>query len=579
GATIQANTFTIALPGQLNSNAGTGLGVGYDVVFDFNQDGLLNGTDLIDGLSDESGLYAVHDVTLDGPLAVTEIFHDVGTVFGIPAGRTNEDIYYPTSIASLGQLPLIVISHGNGHQYIWYDHLGFFLASYGYIVMSHENNTGPGIETASTTTLGHTDAIIDQQATIGGGVLDGHIDSSRIVWIGHSRGGEGITRAYDRIFDGTYVPTHYGLGDLVLLSSMLPTDFLKTDFANPHDANYHLWTASGDLDVNGGPSCDLCQTFHLHDRATDFRHSTVVQGTGHAWFHDGGGFAWFTGPCPIGEASVHLIQKGLFLPLVKHYVEGNIPSHDFFWRQWESFRPIGAPAPGFCPESGGPAVVVNNTYHNGASVGNVVIDDYQSEFSTGVASSGGSVTFDVTNLTEDRLDDNDSSFAWTPTDPMNGMTHASSQGSDDTRGVVFDWNGTSNFYQVSIVPSQADFTQYKYLSFRACQGTRHPNTVAVLGDLTFEVVLVDSGGSASPINIGSYGGGIEETYQRTGFGVGVGWHNEMETIRIRTSDFGRHNALDLTDIVAVRFEFGSDHGATEGRLGLDDIELTSDSMP
>ena len=42
------------------------------------------------------------------------------------------------------------MSHGNGHNYQWYDHIGRHLASYGYVVMSHENNTGPGSDAAST---------------------------------------------------------------------------------------------------------------------------------------------------------------------------------------------------------------------------------------------------------------------------------------------------------------------------------------------------------------------------------------------------------------------------------------------
>ena len=70
-------------------------------------------------------------------------------------------------------------------------HIGYHMASYGYIVMSHQNYTMPGIETCSLTTLGHTDAIIDKQGSIGGGVLNGHIDTHHIVWIGHSRGAEG----------------------------------------------------------------------------------------------------------------------------------------------------------------------------------------------------------------------------------------------------------------------------------------------------------------------------------------------------------------------------------------------------
>ena len=50
---------------------------------------------------------------------------------------------------------------------------------------------------------------------------------------------------------------------------MLPVDF-NPSLANPHEANYHLWTASGDADVDGSAGCDLCQTFHLHDRATRY---------------------------------------------------------------------------------------------------------------------------------------------------------------------------------------------------------------------------------------------------------------------------------------------------------------------
>jgi len=223
----------------------------------------------------------VHDTTQAGPLAVTEVTYSGGSWLG-------QDTYYPTDISSMGLLPLVVISHGNGHNYQWYDHIGHHLASYGYIVMAHENRTGPGIETASTTTLTNTDYILGNQGTIDGGALDGHIDSHAITWIGHSRGGEGITRAYDRLFDETYTPANFTINDIVLLSSMLPTDFLRTSSSNPHGVNYHLWTAAGDADVSGSAGSDVAQTFHLHDRATRYRQSTVVQGTGHGWFHDGG---------------------------------------------------------------------------------------------------------------------------------------------------------------------------------------------------------------------------------------------------------------------------------------------------
>ncbi len=584
GTTIQENTFLVADPFDLDADAGLGLGVGYDVVLDCDRDGELTFGDYIDGLGNEAGLYAVHDTSAPGPLSVVEIpTYNVGEVFGIPTGFTLEDIYYPSNIEDFDEVPMVVISHGNGHNYQWYDHLGNHFGSYGYIVMSHQNATGAGIDACSLTTCGHTDAFISQLSSIGGGILDGHVDTSRIVWIGHSRGAEGVAMAYDRIaVSHTYSPTFYSVDSIILVSSMLPTDFygagLTTGISNPRDANYHLWTASGDADVRGVPWSDVAQTFHLHDRATRFRHSTVVQGTGHAWFHDGGGPSVQTGPCPIGEENTHLIQQGMFLPLIKYYAEGNIPATDFFWRQYEHFRPIGVGTGGFCSASQGDAIVVNNTYRNGADGSRFVIDDYQSESSSAVSSSGGAVTFTVTNLNEGRLDDANATFTWTSADPMNGMTYGAAR--DDTRGVVFDWNGTDRYYEWEIVPEGRDFTGYNYLTFRACQGTRHPYTIAELGDVTFNVTLRDAFGTTASINIGAYGGGIEEPYQRSGAGDGVGWGNEFETIRIRLTDFLTNGTgLDLTNIEALRLDVGPSFGSNEARLGVDEVALTKDNPP
>ena len=136
--------------------------------------------------------------------------------------------------------------------------------------------------------------------------------------------------------------------------------------------------------------------------------------------------------------------------------------------------------------------------------------------------------------------------------------------------------GANRFLEFAVVPAARDMTQYDYLSFRACQATRHPRTTAVLGDTTFNVSLRDGTGTTSTINIGAFGGGIEEPYQRTSCGVGAGWANEFETIRIRLTGY-LHNGsgLDLTDVRAIRFDFGQASGTNQGRLGLDDLELTA----
>ena len=87
---------------------------------------------------------------------------------------------------------------------------------------------------------------------------------------------------------------------------------------------------------------------------------------------------------------------------------------------------------------------------------------------------------------------------------------------------------------------------------------------------------MDQDGATSTIDVGVYGGGVEEPYQRTGSGAGVGWSNEFETIRIRLQDFlAEGSPLDLTRVVAVRFEFGAPFASVEGRMGLDDLEIVA----
>ncbi len=556
GGNVQTNTFVIDA-GTLNGTAGNRVGIGYDLVVDLDRDGVLDASDLIDGLPQGAGFYVVRDTQAVGPYATMEALYSGGSWLG-------QDTYWPANIASLGKLPLLVVSHGNGHNYQWYDHIGEHMASYGYVVMSHQNNTMPGIETASTTTLTNTDYLLGNLSTILGGVLDGHVDGDEILWMGHSRGGEGVTRAYDRLFDGTYVPTNYSIEDIQLVSSIAPTDFQGTNGANPHGVDYHLWTGSADADVDGSPGCDICQTYHLLERAVGRRASITLQGAGHGAFHDGGGSTVASGPCQILRPTTHSIMKGYLLPLARYFVDDDPASRDFLWRQWEEFHPIGAPI-------SDPCAIVNLELRESPGSFDLVVHDWESG-GGGESSSGGAVTWTVTNLVEGSFNDANQTFTWEPSDPMNGMTRA--RAADSTHGAAFDWQGPA-YLELEILPCERDLTDNGWLSFRACQGTRHPDTTAVLEDLTFSVTLRDTHGTTSTISIAAYGGGIEEPYQRAGAGIGAGWGNEFETVAIRLTDFlANGSGLDPTSVEAIRFEFGLPGDSPVGRLGLDDVELS-----
>jgi hypothetical protein len=599
GGTIQAQTFLISGGSSLNGTSGTRVGIGYDVVLDCNQNAVLDSGDFIDGLSLEAGMYVVRNTAAAGPYSVAELNYDIPNWadpppvgWGGTAGYQNENIFYPSNLTSDILLPLIVVSRGNGHDHNWYDHIGNHMGSYGYVVMSHNNETEPGVESAATTTLLHTDAFIAELPNIAGGVLNGSVDTNQIVWIGHSRGGEGVTIAYDRLFDGGYKPVNYSSNSIRLISSIAPVDFLGGT-SNPgtaHGVAYHLWTGVADDDVMGCACCNLCQTFHLHDRAEQYRQSISLYGVGHGYFHnDPTQYHWASGPCLLGWPKTHAIMRGYLLPLVKRYLEKDIPSKDFLTRQWENFKPIGAPAESPClpPMGTGVDVVVDLMYRDGPVAGNFMIDDFQTQPSLGTSSSGGSVSFvNTTELAEGNADDNDLDFTWTTSDLMNAVILAGD--GDDSKALAFSWNGPASVTW-KVIDAQVNFTDNVYLSFRAAQASRHAFTISALGDLTFHAELIDSSGDTSRINIGAYGGGLEDPYQRDtclfcffcgasdSCGDGTGWSADFETIRIRLTDFlNNGSGLNLSKIVAVRFSFGSSDASPQGRIIVDELEVTRD---
>lgn len=548
GTSIQSNIVDAWLSGLTTSNAE--VGTGYDVVYDFGSDGTLDPGDLIDGLQyGEAGFYIMKNLNISGPLATSSATYSGGSFLG-------QKTYYPTTIGSLGELPLVIISHGNGHNYVWYDYLGNHLASHGFVVMSHQNNTGPGISTAATTTLTNTEYLLGNLGSILGGVLDGHIDTDNIAWVGHSRGGEGVVVAYDRIVDGVYNPVNFDEENIKLVSSIAPTVFLSVGAADPHDTAYHLIAGAADGDVNGGANCELCQFFRIHQAGDGNTLATYLQGVGHNEFNCCG-FGDATGPSLIGRPAAQVVAKSYYLAIMEYFLKGNIAGKDYLVRNFDGFKPWGIAS----------NVVVANQWKDPANT-SFVIDDFQSSTATNLASSGASVNSTVNNLQEGILNDATTSFAWTPSDPFNGMTQASN-GLDTSRGNIFDYNtGQQLFIEYVIPAGDRDFSGDQFVTLRAAQGSRHPNTVGVLD---FSVTLIDGLGNSSSINFGSYGT-ITRTYLRS-----AGWANEFNIVRLRLTDFMNDGTgIDLSDIERVRLDFGSDSGSARGRVGIDDLQLSDD---
>lgn len=525
----------------------------YDIAVDFGDDGRLDPGDLVDGPGEDFGIAQVGDLSMTGPHAVQQIDIDGGSWLG-------ERIYWPEDLATLGPRPLVVISHGNGHRHTWYDYLGEHLASWGYVVMAHENNTGPGISTASKTTLTNTDYLLANQDTIADGALAGLIDGSRIAWIGHSRGGEGVVRAYDRIVDGDYTPTEFTAEDVRVVASIAPTVFNEVTDSDPHDVPYFLLAGTADGDVNGGVDCDECDFYRIWEAASGTKASAYVHGAGHNDFNCCG-FDDATGPDLIGRDEAQVLAKGYLLAMASVWLDDDASLVDVFRREYAGFTPSGV----------GAGVLVANTFRDAEALAYPVFDDFQLEADPLVASSGAIVHSDLAELSEDKLEDHDSEFTWNASDPMNGMTHATTY-IDRAAGTTFSWVDSGS-WSLAVVPGQADTTGYTTLSLSYAQLSRHPNTVALAGDLAFGVTLVDTDGVEAHVDFGDQGS-APEPYQRRDDGIGAGWADEFVTIRIPLADFTVGSMIDLSHLATVRLELGGAHGTSPGAIGLDNVELS-----
>ncbi len=527
----------------------------WDVVVDVDGNGQLDPGDLIDGF-DAPGLHVGGDLAQPGPY--TPIEFGFSESFWITSR-----VYAPSEpdLATLDPLPLIVISHGNGHDYTWYDYLGNHLASWGYVVMSHRNDTQPGPLTAAATTWQNTEAFLSNLSTLGNGMLDGQVDSSQIVWIGHSRGGEGVVIAYNWVDSGQVTPTTFSASDIVLVSSIAPTLF-EPGVAQPHGVPYHNLSGASDGDVTGGPDCDLCMYFRIFQAGNGPHWATYVHGATHndfncCGFNDG---AFVNGP-KIGRPAAQQLAKSYYMALFEAHLRGNDVFFDYLHRAPERFRPFETD-------------VVLASFSRPAQADRIVIDDFQSNPDAATSSSGGTVSSDLPVLIEGALDDGNSQLSWNNGDPMNGMTWSHND-PDPERGIVFEWSADDDggFLAFDLPASMTDWSGHAALQFRACQGTRHPLTIETPGLASMSVQLVDGAGATATIDHGTYGG-LPQPYARTGLGNGTGWVNEFQTIRMPLPGFSLvEPALDLTDIQQVRFLVGASYGSPTGRIGFDDLEL------
>lgn len=524
---------------------------GWDVVLDFGDDGRVDPGDVVVGLDSSGAFHVAGDLTAPGPYAVEQRFVRGPRLF------LDQQLFWPTDAPAGERLPLVVVSHGNGHDLTWYDHIGTHLASWGFVVTSHRNNTEPGIEAASVTTYENTEHLLANLDTIADGALVDLVDPDRIGWIGHSRGGEGIVRAWRKVASGEFTPTTYGTEDVRALLSLAPTVFQGVGRSGPEDVPYVVVVGGADGDVTGGPDCDLCQSMRIAGAARGQARILNVQGASHNVFHNGvGSFDDGIGPDQVGRRLVHPLLNGLLLAWAGEHLLGRT-AYAEVWAQ------LAGPVPplGFPPE----------VIRTGATRGgydereSTFVDHFQDAPEPETASSGAAVACDGVAAEELRLDDANVTFSWNGTDLANGMTVAARDGFAAGLVVTWDAPGTCTW----TLPSPVDVRDAFAFDVSAARLTRHPSLAAGPAGLGFAVELVDADGTVARVPTAE-AGLLPTPYLRGGAGIGRGWGNEWHTLRLPLAAFRGLAPVDLGRITAVRLVFGEDD-ATSGAIGIDDL--------
>lgn len=496
----------------------------------------------------------------EGPSSFHKLNYDGGRL-------KKQLIYYPKDIAQGKPRPLVVISHGNGHRYTYYQYLQAYLADKGYVVMSHFNNTSPGIRTAAESTIENTDEFFAKLSSMDNGVLVGHVDPKRIAWIGHSRGGEGVVFAYQQLVQGQVHPKNFGADSIQFISSIAPTTFLSAEAANPGEVNYHMFVGGADGDVNGGPR-RVVMSMPIYERGKGEKILTYVQGAGHNVFNDRSHNEG-KGPRRLSRTKVHGLSRAVYGSLLDIYLRGEVGLKKYFRSNWARLRPQEVPSD----------IMISNEFKLAEASGKYwTLDDFQGRPEITEASSGASVTANLISPYEGVLQDGDSTFTFHSADPMNGMTRYIN-GFDRPRGLVFEWepqlesSPESKYALTYDLPQPQDMQPFQALSFRVAQITRHPLTDRLNGPMSFSVRLMDKGGELSWLNTKAYGD-VNPPYNRRG-----GWANEFCVFQMPLGDFAAENpALDLSQIVQVEFLFGESFGSAQGRMAIDDIQFVSHSQ-
>jgi dienelactone hydrolase len=534
----------------------------------------------------------VPDLTELGQLKVQSFLYDYGLMIGQDGGgvgvmlvAVRGSVHYPET--GEGPRPLLLFMHGRHgtckvvgaeilgpglcpttpvsqpvDSFTGYDYLATNLASHGYVVISvdanHINEKDAAFRDAGA--MARAQLVVrtlDEFARINasgagtagvdpvGLALKGRIDMSRIGLMGHSRGGEGVTKAIEYNRQRTDGPPH----QIKAVFALAPTDFaghVATDVAFATLLPY----CDGDVSsLHGAWIYD--DSRYAKPADTGPKHQFTVLGANHnfyntAWLNDDASFSYrndrYCAPASgsgVGEGRLaredQMITGVLTInSFLRHYVGQEA--------QFEDFLKGRSPTPDYaCPEDRLDCAGLILTSYHAPAAQRLVVEDVQDTQTTKSNDLAGSTAlngfFNATTCTR---------FEMCPAE----RTYA------NARQLVLGWNATGATYKETFAPQ--DVSRFTMLSWRA--GVDYSDrTIGNQTRLDATVVLHDASGKSAGARVSDYSQALF---------VPVMGPSAKLTLNMVHIPLAAMSGLDLTRVTGVELRFDQ---SAKGEIQLADV--------
>ncbi|MBK8924117.1 MAG: hypothetical protein IPM81_21955 [Saprospirales bacterium] len=493
----------------------------------------LNGSPAI---TDESGGYFT-------PGAYTPVARTV---------RLKARVFYPADVsgvtdpaqisAVLPAYPLIVIVHGNGHNYTAYDFLLEHLARNGFIAASIDcRYLSNGSLVHGMHGLGRAEAFFKHLEVLF--LKFGATAQNNIGIMGHSRGGEAVVKA-------ARINQTSGLGyGLNAVMSLAPTDQYGSEtLSGAWSKPYFVLYGSRDGDISGAiwtSGYTVPQTgFALWDRASGSEKSMAfVYLATHNGFITNNNDAISDGdvvanmlPVSTQQAIIRAYMTAFYRLALKNEPQWK----GMFSGEWKPASVSATAAELFMQYQG---------------LGTKIVDNFEGAVNWQASTIGGVV-----------------SSAGLPANPQEGKLRTlDGRSPHDSQGLTLRWDNTTDALEFAIPPAHKDVSAYAYLSIRITQKDGSASNPANQ-DQDLRVNLKDGANNERAVRVSPFAR-IPYPDQRPN---ASNRKSAMVTVRIPLKSYSIVCAglpqLDLTNITTLALKFSQNSG---GEIDVDSIEFTN----